>query len=382
MVRVHRGPPPLGATGGQDPRLQPSDAYAVVARVRLMRIISYPKRVVESVANLRFFGGICLPLVLVGSAAQVACGDGSLSGSRTSASPSSGRSIPTPSTPYVASILEPCRLPVAISGSPPQIGWLDLPAGRFSSDATATAATSKDGYVAWDSSLGKWLPTEPVMISPDGSRYIPEDAPNQIANARTGATVASFPAGNYNRVIGWTAAGIYLTHIGQGFLPGLWRIDPSSGAVTNLTPTSQVIWEIVDKDSAWGFEWSPTNMRIIDRLDLSTGAIRHLYDEPTVNEFPDATAFVETGVLVLVGGAGSSATDLAFVLDQAGSISPVAVPAQLSSRGNTVIDTLQDGQAALFSGQFGVAAYDSNHGLQMLFESPQIIRLLGDCIQT
>lgn len=382
MVRVHRSLPPLGATGGQDPRLQPSDLLRSRGAGSTDAYHLVSKRVVESVANLRFLGGICLPLALVGSAAQVACGDGSLSGSRTSASPSSGRSIPTPSTPYVASILEPCRLPVAISGSPPQIGWLDLPAGRFSSDATATAATSKDGYVAWDSSLGKWLPTEPVMISPDGSRYIPEDAPNQIADARTGATVASFPAGNYNRVIGWTAAGIYLTHIGQGFLPGLWRIDPSSGAVTNLTPTSQVIWEIVDKDSAWGFEWSPTNMRIIDRLDLSTGAIRHLYDEPTVNEFPDATAFVETGVLVLVGGAGSSATDLAFVLDQAGSMSPVAVPAQLSSRGNTVIDTLQDGQAALFSGQFGVAAYDSNHGLQMLFESPQIIRLLGDCIQT
>jgi hypothetical protein len=143
-------------------------------------------------------------------------------------------------------------------------------------------------------------------------------------------------------------------------------------AVTNLTPTSQVIWEIVDKDSAWGFEWSPTNMRIIDRLDLSTGAIRHLYDEPTVNEFPDATAFVGTGVLVLVGGAGSSATDLAFVLDQVGSTAPVAVPAQLSSQGNTVMDTLQDGQATLFSGQFGVAAYDPSYGLQVLYESPQI----------
>jgi hypothetical protein len=259
---------------------------------------------------------------------------------------------------------------------------LEVPAGRFSSDATATAATSKDGYVAWDSPLGKWLPTEPVMISPDGSRYIPEDAPNQIADARTWATVASFPAGDYNRVIGWTAAGIYLTHIGKGFLPGLWRIDPSSGAVTNLTPTSQVIWEIVDEDSAWGFEWSPTNMRIIDRLDLSTGSIRHLYSESTVNEFPDASAFVGTGVLVLVSGAESSAIDSAFVLDQVGSTVAVTVPTQLSSPFNSVMDTLQDGQAALFSGQFGVAAYDPSHGLQLLFESPQIIRLLGDCIQT
>jgi hypothetical protein len=272
-------------------------------------------------------------------------------------------------------------MPVVVSGSPSP-GWLDLPSGRFSSDPTSTAAMSRDGYVAWDSSLGKWLPTEPVMISPDGSRYIPKDAPNQIADAHTGATVATFPSGEYNRVIGWTSAGIYLMHVGQAFVAGLWRIDPLSGAVTNLTPTSQVIWEIVDKDSAWGFEWSPTNMRIIDRLDLSTGSTRHLYSESTVNEFPEASAFVRTGVLVLVAGAGSSAIDSAFVLDQVGSTAPVAVPAQLSSPGNTVVDRLQDGPAALFSGQFGVAAYDPSSGLQVLFESPQIGGLLGDCIPT
>jgi hypothetical protein len=265
------------------------------------------------------------------------------------------------------------------------VGWLDLPAGKITSDPTSTAAMSKYGYVAWDSAVGKWLPTEPLMISPDGARYIPEDAANQIVDAHTGAVLATLPSGDYDQVIGWTSAGIYEIHTGQSFVPGLWRIDPSSGTVTNLTPTSQVVWEIVDNDAAWGFEWSPAQTRIIDRLDLATGSIKHLYTEPIVNELPDAVAFVGSGVLVLVGNPEPFGMDSAFVLGQDGSTSPIAVPGQLSApAGSNIETTVQDGLATLFSGGFGIAAYDPSYGMQVLFESPQGVglSLLGDCVPT
>jgi hypothetical protein len=182
-----------------------------------MRTLSYPKRVVESVANLRFLGGICLPLVLIGSAAQVACRDGllvresDLTKNARKADPAirSGKATQTPT--LAVDTVPGCSRRRAVEG----VG-MDRP-----EEATEVGTHRMVGDAR--------LPTEPVMISPDGSRYIPEDAPNQIADALTGATLASFPAGDYNRVIGWTAAGIYLTHIGKGFLPGLWRIDPSSG---------------------------------------------------------------------------------------------------------------------------------------------------------
>lgn len=250
-------------------------------------------------------------------------------------------------------------------------------------DPTSKAAMSKSGYVAWDLPLGKWLPTEPLMISPDGTRYIPEDVPNEIADATTGAALATFPSGDYDRVIGWTTAGIYETHIGMAFVPGLWRIDASSGTVTNLTPNSQVIWEIVDNGSAWGFEWSPTNQRIIDRLDLPTGSIRQLYTAP-VGEDPDAVAFVGSKALVLVNGTGPAGLVSLFVLGQDGSKSPVTLQPQLSAPQGLIHGTLQDGQATLFSGGFGIAAYDASHGFQVLFESPQTEEpfLLGFCEPT
>jgi len=289
----------------------------------------------------------------------------------------------------------PCRLPVEVSGSPPSVGWLDFPAGKFASDPTSTVAMSKYGYVAWDSALGQWLPTRPGMISPDGTRYIPEDAPNQIVDSHTGAVLVTFPSGNYNWVIGWTSAGIYETHSGKDFLPGLWRIDPSSGTVTNLTPTAEVIWEIVDNDAVWGFEWSPTNVRIIDRLDLATASIKHVYTAPTVNDIPDAVAFVGSGVLVLSGDESGVAST--YVLGQDGSTSPIALPSQMLAPGES-IRTVQDGPATLFYGQLtgGLpgappahdwwAAYDPSYGMQVLFESPQpqgdLLFLLGDCVPT
>jgi hypothetical protein len=238
---------------------------------------------------------------------------------------------------------------------------------------------SKYGYVAWDSAVGQWLPTKPRMISPDGTRYIPEDAPNQIVDAHTGAVLVTFPSGDYNWVIGWTSAGIYETHGGKSFDPGLWRIDPSSGTVTNLTPTSQVIWEIVDNDAAWGFEWSPTNMRIIDRLDLATASIKQVHTD-TVNGDPDPVAFVGSGVLVLTRSFESGVIS-AFVLGQDGSTSPIALPSQMLAPGAS-IGTVQDGLATLFYGGFGIAAYDPSYGMQVLFESPRVDFLLGDCVPT
>jgi len=181
-------------------------------------------------------------------------------------------SAPAASAPSATGV-GPCQLPVEISGSPPPVGWLSLPSGQFSPDSSAKAGMSQSGYVAWDSGLGKWLPTQPWMISPDGAYYIPQDTANiQVDDARTGTVLRTVPPGDYNFVFAYTASAIYAEHTGMNSIPGLWRIDPTTGSVTQLqTSSDSVDWALVDVNGAWGTHTTADNVTTIKRLDFSRG---------------------------------------------------------------------------------------------------------------
>ena len=266
----------------------------------------------------------------------------------------------------------------------PQVGWLDLPGGRFSPDASSSAALAHHGYVAWDSGITAWLPTQPQDISPDGATYVPNRgsaADIQIADARTGAVLRDIPAGDYSYILAYTATGIYAESSGGYYsVAGLWNIDPSTGTVTQLQSSSvRVQWAIVDNHVAWGISGAGTDMPTVERLDLSTGAMTEVYRESVALNLV-VSGFVGSRVLVLRrDGKGLLS---AFVLGQDGSTVPVAVPQTLYHADvGEGYGILQDGPAILFSGLgYGLAAYDPGHGLQVLTDAPQGMWLLGRCI--
>ena len=136
-------------------------------------------------------------------------------------------------------------------------------------------------------------------------------------------------------------------------------------------------WSSVDDNAAWGTQTTADNVATVIRLDLSTSVMTNMY-MPAGQDFADVVGLAGSGVLVMVLSAGNSALISGVVVNHDRSTSPVAVPDTLLGKGFR--RGLQDGSTIFFSGLgYGVAAYDPDHGLQLLTAAPQDMLLLGRC---
>jgi hypothetical protein len=300
--------------------------------------------------------------------------------------------LPTSST-LTASVFGRCRLPVIVSHtstqSDPWAGWLDVPAGSYSPDPSSNLAGAT--MLAWDAGVGKWVPTEPQYISPDGMTYVAENVPGiQIVDARTGDIVQRTSTGELAfNVVGYTQSAVYLISTGQSPQAGLWKVDTASGKLTQLS-SAKGDWEVADDMAAWGTSITPDNIVTVKRLDLSTGVVSDVY-QPA-----DSTVIVEgfagSGVLVAMWSPDSNQGLSVVVIHQDGSVVPVDVPAAMHY--GSLDKAVQDGPALIFSANWstawpslpdthrsGVAAYDPGHGLQLLMtNTPPDVVLVGRCM--
>lgn len=311
---------------------------------------------------------------------------GAISGSTTPAA-----AIAPPSAGQTASVFGTCRLPVMAGRTPgaPRSGWLNVPAGSFSLDQ-ATLPFTDSNVLAWDAGEGRWVPTWPRYISPDGTNYL-ADGGTAIVDARTGAVghPISYPDRVGPFLVGYTAAAIYFASGGKDPLPGLWKLDAASGKVTQVSSAAGE-WDVADDAAAWGVAGPYGPIR---RLDLSTGAVSDVFK--TGENSPVVVAgFAGSGVLVMSSGA--SETLLLWVVHGDGSVVPVEVPRALQhARLGNANSMLQDGPAMLFVAYYpldwpeppaglhgwGLAAYDPEHGLQLAAaNTPPEMFLLGRCM--
>src|SRR2546430_8818565 len=235
-------------------------------------------RLMDRGGVLERFGTLasCLALaVLVGCGHSSQLAGVSASGSRTSATPTLSvtqppATLPTSST-LTASVFGRCRLPVIVphtrTQSDPWAGWLDVPAGTYSPDPSSNLAGAP--MLAWDAGVGRWVPTEPSYISPDGIDYVAESAgasaataaraPGiEIVDARTGDIVQRTSTGPANHVVGYTQSAVYLISSGKYPQPGLWRIDTPSGRVTQVS-SAKGDWQVADDTSAGGTSTTSDN---------------------------------------------------------------------------------------------------------------------------
>jgi hypothetical protein len=140
-----------------------------------------------------------------------------------------------------------CRLPVTTIDS--GVGWLDVPGGTFKPDPPSKLHMSPiDSSIAWDPAIGDWVPTDPRSLSPDGARYVAPDTSTaiDIVDARSASTIAAIPPKYQSDfevffVLGYTPTAIYLGQAGKNPEPGLWKIDTSSWALSQVT-SEQATW--------------------------------------------------------------------------------------------------------------------------------------------
>src|SRR5260370_18241306 len=310
-------------------------------------------RLMDRGGVLERFGRLaaCLALaVLVGCGHSSQLAGASASGSRTSAT------LPTSST-QTASVFGRCRLPVIVphtrTEADPWAGWLDVPAGTYSPDPSSNLAGATT--LAWDAGAGKWIPTEPSYISPDGLDFVAENAGPSVAtaarvpdieivDARTGDIVHRTSAGVANRVVGYTRSSVYLISRGKYPQPGLWRIDTASGQLTQVS-SAKGDWEIADDTAAWGTSTTPDNIVTVKRLDLSTGVVTDVYKPADSTVI--VAGFAASGVLWTTWSPGSNRGLSVVVIHQDGSVVPVDVPAAMPYAGFD--KSGHDGPALIFS---------------------------------
>jgi hypothetical protein len=199
----------------------------------------------------------------------------------------------------------------------------------------------------------------------------------KIVDARTGATLHEIqvyrqPEVHPNHFVAYTSSGIYVSAQGFSPPPGLWKIDPSSGALTQVS-SARGFWAIVDGTAAWGFD-NETGT-IVRRMDLSTGVATDVLKSPRAVSL---AGFAGRGVVVFRSSdvQGSFET---LIVNPDGSTVDVSVPSGL--QGKFFNGFFQDGQAILISGHgFGLAAYDAAHGLRVLTTTPDNLDVLGRCV--
>lgn len=194
----------------------------------------------------------------------------------------SGSRSPFPFVP-VARLGLSCRLPVLIGGQPLygfSGGFITFPAGTYAPDPAgvinavgdgelATQATpTLEGYALtspfYDRAFKRWLPVGAGQSSPDGSSYafvappLGGDATLFIYQVASGAyhyralplpppgDGQNFDFGDYDGVNAYLVAGQI-----DGFPKGVWRVDPATGAATQLLATSAGSVLLVQNGVAW-----------------------------------------------------------------------------------------------------------------------------------
>jgi virginiamycin B lyase len=222
--------------------------------------------------------------------------------------------------------LRPCKLPivVSVSNQPAQGELLDTttgralnePGGGFSTTASPARVNTtaqpllvgvSSGY--FDGQAGRWLPVQSAAwISPDGLRYayigfdLSERRELHVVDIATGRDRPLQLLQGFWWLVAFTDQGLYVNEQYEGVGPGLWLVDPETGAMRQVLADGAVY--AVSGSAAWTAVWNSADKlpqppgiggghNEIDRRDLATGARTTWLYAPGTNDY----------VVAVVGGA-------------------------------------------------------------------------------
>ena len=227
----------------------------------------------------------------------------------------------SPQTVSLVAQLAPCRIPVVESDvlrGPSSAGFLGLPEGSFTKDPAGDPS-------AGTYSAGKWLPVPQSWVSPDGKRYVNASqvaGNNQlhVVDIATGADHALSLSGPYVP-LAFAREGIYV-HTGvTRFDPGLWLVNPDTGAMHEVL-TSETV-EAVGDGAEWigavnpqdphpvrsvlGYGASPDELM---RRDIATGQLTTWIYKPGEEL---SVVGISGGILLVSGRVGLAVPDVWIV---------------------------------------------------------------------
>jgi hypothetical protein len=178
-----------------------------------------------------------------------------------------------------------CRLPVTTftkngGSSSSQNGFISVPSGTFTPDATGDGGT-------YDWAYRRWVPVPRPFLLPDGSAYVIElDAPDShyeihVVQVASGADklILQMPYDNAYSVLAIKPEGIYLVPMlhRSGVPQGLWLLSSTTATLTEVPGAGSLAWRLIEGGGAWG---GPVGVDRLDRLDLSSGVVTTWFQHP------------------------------------------------------------------------------------------------------
>lgn len=191
------------------------------------------------------------------------------------ATTSSPTASPAPNAPL-------CRLPVLSWDQlyvSRQAGFIDTTTGTYSADpsgvmvsdhSTGLYHTPDQPYLyglngsSYDRAKHLWVPVPREYVSPDGGAYayaVPQPGPLpgvhivDVATLRDrvvpGTSGDPNPRGYHYYVVSYQPDGVYLTRDNQLGGGGLWRLDPATGVLTQVSTDAPGIGVFVVEGQAW-----------------------------------------------------------------------------------------------------------------------------------
>jgi streptogramin lyase len=282
---------------------------------------------------------------------DVAFKPGSDSGVRAARLTIADNASASPQSVSLVGLLPNCKLPVfTATGSTAQGEFLSLrdgsvtpdPKGRFVtgvllSHSEASPVLYGQLPATYDSAADRWVPGG--KISPDGSRYAwvefssrGSDFHLHVTELDTGRDrTLNLPADNWS-LLAFTSAGLYVTksypEVGNG--PGLWLVNPDSGAVQTIFTDAVV--QMVTGHMAWIVTRNPADTlpgppgigvsnNEVEGRDLDTSLTATWLYRPGSNLYVQAGASDS----IIVSGYDISGSSI-WVVSGPGQAIPITVP--------------------------------------------------------
>ena len=329
-----------------------------------------------------------------------ACGSTSTAAGNSPAASASPAGSPSVSPSPVASL--PCDMHAEVGvdqgGYRGLLGTITLPTGTITVDPNHhIIGTSEPIGVIWSTdtspqlygnggatfskALNGWLPAEPALMAPDGLHYTYEhvDLTLRLGDSTGQETIVQNP--NKLTPVAYTAAGVVL-HENEIASNGLWLLDPTSKAITPITPPAgNDDWREVVNGVAWGVD-SPGVLGYAAPTKVLHAAVQ-----------PGASAQVaftapagDSIVLIAVDRQGGVMIDLrgsspgVMYMPAGGTASPAPL------RSSVALDRLgprhyADAHGIWFLGQTGIFLFTPSAGLQDLGPALQVdVVPGGDCV--
>ncbi len=248
------------------------------------------------------------------------------------ASPSAGESVAASTSPTSAASL--CRMPAILrvdqGGNRLVLGWLNLPEGTTTDDPDNHIVVASNypvgagvtvpiwatdhspqlfgkGFATYSTSLGRWLPAPPQLVSADGQHYayLHPDGTIRLADASGAEAIVANP--NRLTPFAYTPQGVILT-VSEPAANGLRLLDPTSKTITLLVDRLGTYdWGEVSNGVAWGVD-SPGGLGYPPATNVIESAIPPnsrpvtAYTAPSGDSITSIASDRQGGVLVVVAG--------------------------------------------------------------------------------